>query len=607
MAAPLALIAKKMATAAAKQAAKNSAKKAAAKAVSGGGEGSADSSSNSIVLKVVAIGLIVSIGAIAFFATAVMTGIGNLLPSRQDASSGACVFFPESGESDEMPPELETDNGGSEPTSTPSPVSDSGGTAGDTNVGSLPDTGDNLVFPLPAKFQASTSSSYGWRIHPIEGILKFHYGTDIAAPTGVPVYAIGAGKVIHSSVWFGGGNTVAVEHNINGKKIQTWNLHLSVIKVKVGDMVSTGQIIGLVGDTGNSKGAHLHLEVRDGTRYQVDNVDPRIWMGKNNLVALSGEGDEVTPAPGTEQIYDLDIDNLSAAEVCDLNRRELGKLVSANKKWGNHSNGKIPEGELKKSKGLGDFLFNPSAAESLEQANELYKEKFGKSLPIMIGYEDIKAQKYCIKNEKNRADLGLLELTPEKDRSKAEQVLFEELKEKVTGEARECPVAGKSNFGWGMALQFSAPLNDTSTEEYKWIKSQFETFGWLQPDVGGVGDYGYWEYSGMTGSLNADGTTPEGAKQIARALFPRYGWDMVEFGCIETLWQRESNWNYQAKNASSGAYGIPQALPASKMASVAKDWETNPKTQIEWGLKYIAERYKKPCAALDHSDTIGWY
>lgn len=606
MAAPLALIAKKMATAAAKQAAKNSAKKAAAKAVSGGGEDSADSGSNSIILKVVAIGLIVSIGAIAFFATAVMTGLGNLLPSGPTAS--ACVFFPDSGEADEMPPELESGKVGSEATPSPSPASDSGTPAGDSNVGSLTDTGDNLVFPLPAKFQASTSSSYGWRIHPIQKIAKFHYGTDVAAPTGTPLYAIGAGKVIHASVWFGGGNTVAVEHNVNGKKIQTWNLHLSVIDVKLGDMVSTGQIIGRVGSTGNSTGPHLHLEVRDGTRYQVDNIDPRTWMGKNNLVALSGEGDEVTPAPGTEQIYDLDIETLSGAEVCDFNRRQSGKLVSANKQWGNHSNGKIPEGKLKKPKGVGDFLFNPSAAESLEQVNEFYKEKFGKSLPINIGYEDIKAQEYCIENEKNRADLRLLEeLTPEKDRSKKDKVLIETLKEKVTGEERECPVVGKSNFGWGMSLQFKAPLNDQSTEEYKWIKSQFETFGWLQPDVGGIGDYGYWEYSGMTGSLNADGTTPEGAKQIARALFPRYSWDMVEFGCLEKLWERESHWKYQAKNSSSGAYGIPQALPASKMASVAKDWETNPKTQIEWGLKYIYDRYKKPCAALDHSDTIGWY
>ena len=86
-----------------------------------------------------------------------------------------------------------------------------------------------------------------------------------------------------------------------------------------------------------------------------------------------------------------------------------------------------------------------------------------------------------------------------------------------------------------------------------------------------------------------------------------HGWGDSEFSCLESLWNRESSWNYQAENASSGAYGIPQALPGSKMSEVASDWETNPSTQITWGLNYISGRYGTPCSAWAHSESVGWY
>ena len=73
------------------------------------------------------------------------------------------------------------------------------------------------------------------------------------------------------------------------------------------------------------------------------------------------------------------------------------------------------------------------------------------------------------------------------------------------------------------------------------------------------------------------------------------------------LWERESNWRLNAMNKSSGAYGIPQALPGSKMASEGTDWMTNAQTQIRWGVKYINGRYKNPCTALLHSNVKGWY
>lgn len=80
-----------------------------------------------------------------------------------------------------------------------------------------------------------------------------------------------------------------------------------------------------------------------------------------------------------------------------------------------------------------------------------------------------------------------------------------------------------------------------------------------------------------------------------------------QFDCLDRLWERESSWNPRAVNRSSGAYGIPQALPGSKMATVADDWRTNPVTQVRWGLRYIDARYGSPCGAWRHSQAEGWY
>ena len=96
-------------------------------------------------------------------------------------------------------------------------------------------------------------------------------------------------------------------------------------------------------------------------------------------------------------------------------------------------------------------------------------------------------------------------------------------------------------------------------------------------------------------------------KDIARALLGDYGFSADQFNCLDLLWTRESGWNPHAQNAYSGAYGIPQSLPGSKMATVGSDWATNPVTQIKWGLGYIQDRYGSPCGAWGHSEATGWY
>jgi hypothetical protein len=86
-----------------------------------------------------------------------------------------------------------------------------------------------------------------------------------------------------------------------------------------------------------------------------------------------------------------------------------------------------------------------------------------------------------------------------------------------------------------------------------------------------------------------------------------YGWRSGQFGCLVSLWNTESGWDVHASNPSSGAYGIPQALPGSKMASAGPDWESNATTQIRWGLGYIKSLYGSPCAAWSHEQSSGWY
>jgi hypothetical protein len=80
-----------------------------------------------------------------------------------------------------------------------------------------------------------------------------------------------------------------------------------------------------------------------------------------------------------------------------------------------------------------------------------------------------------------------------------------------------------------------------------------------------------------------------------------------QFSCLDALWNRESGWNVYATNPGSGAYGIPQSLPANKMASAGSDWRTNAATQIRWGLSYINSTYGSPCAAWSHEKADGWY
>ena len=96
-------------------------------------------------------------------------------------------------------------------------------------------------------------------------------------------------------------------------------------------------------------------------------------------------------------------------------------------------------------------------------------------------------------------------------------------------------------------------------------------------------------------------------RQIAQAMLGSFGWSSSQVSCLDPLWEHESRWNVTAANPGSGAFGIPQALPGSRMASAGPGWQTSAATQIRWGLRYIRDTYGSPCPAWSHEQAAGWY
>ncbi|MBD5383200.1 MULTISPECIES: hypothetical protein [Clavibacter] len=127
------------------------------------------------------------------------------------------------------------------------------------------------------------------------------------------------------------------------------------------------------------------------------------------------------------------------------------------------------------------------------------------------------------------------------------------------------------------------------------------------PSTGsGVGSGSGAKSSGSAGGGAIAIPDPGSAKGIARSILASQGMGDDQYACLDYLWTKESGWRVSAYNPS-GAYGIPQALPGSKMASAGADWQTNPATQITWGLGYIDSRYGSPCGAKAHSVLKNWY
>jgi len=149
----------------------------------------------------------------------------------------------------------------------------------------------------------------------------------------------------------------------------------------------------------------------------------------------------------------------------------------------------------------------------------------------------------------------------------------------------------------GQASQVFSVVTVDGVEESRTLLSQTT----ITAPVDQVQQVGLGSYLGAT--------TPDAAaaQAIAQQMLADQGMGDDQFQCLVSLWNHESHWNVLDENTHSGAYGIPQALPGSKMASAGADWQTNPATQITWGLGYIQKRYGDPCGAWSHFQSNGWY
>ena len=121
--------------------------------------------------------------------------------------------------------------------------------------------------------------------------------------------------------------------------------------------------------------------------------------------------------------------------------------------------------------------------------------------------------------------------------------------------------------------------------------------------------YAGTQHGGTASTIGASAPVSGGSNEaLANSMAASgYGWTGQQAACLDELWTRESNFETGATNSQSGAYGIPQSLPASKMAAAGADWQTNPATQVRWGLGYIAETYGSPCGAWAHETANSWY
>lgn len=113
--------------------------------------------------------------------------------------------------------------------------------------------------------------------------------------------------------------------------------------------------------------------------------------------------------------------------------------------------------------------------------------------------------------------------------------------------------------------------------------------------------------SAPVGPVPASCQVYTGNRAIGCTVLLQVGFGLDQMPCLDKLWTKESNWRVEAYNRSSGATGIPQAVPGTKMAKFGADYKTNAAVQIRWGLDYIKNRYKTPCTAWGHSQSTGWY
>ncbi|GAB2471375.1 M15 family metallopeptidase [Xylanimonas ulmi] len=241
--------------------------------------------------------------------------------------------------------------------------------------------------------------------------------------------------------------------------------------------------------------------------------------------------------------------------------------------WGGYQNGQILAASLCPIATATGQQATCDAVAAFANLNAAYRQTFGRDITVTDSYRSY-ADQVAIKVAK-----GNLAATP-----------------------------GYSNHGWGLAFDLGGGIDDYDSEQYAWMKANGSRFAffhptWAEPESPDFtkAEPWHWQFvpaAAQLGPPTNSAGTPDSNRAFGRTLADQNkGWTGDEWACLEQLWTAESGWNHYADNPTSSAYGIPQALPGSKMATAGTDWETNPRTQIIWGLDYIADRYGTPCEA----------
>lgn len=436
----------------------------------------------------------------------------------------------------------------------------------------VPAATGTVVMPVP-EGRYRLASPYGMRVHPITKTAKMHEGTDFSAiPKGardIPILAVADGIVRASGPVAGFGQYVTIEHNIGGAQYVSVYGHVQAGSqtVVTGDTVTAGQKIAIMSDEGGSTGVHLHLEIWTPTYHSGGkSLDPGPWLASAGATALTEALDG------------------SSGLVASCGSAVSGEGGVAAGPWGGHENGKIPAEEMCAPPTFPNHLLRCDAASAVEALNVAFQAKFGRDLLISDSYRSYDAQVKCREQKGNW-----------------------------------CATPGKSNHGWGLAIDVSGGINEFGTPEHEWMRANAAASGWVHPgwaqQGGAKPEPWHWEFAGSGGAgASGDGRMPESAKALAQTKTAAYGWGGNEFTqCLVPLWQKESGWNYQAANGSSSARGIPQAMMSAHFGSgwksnaAAQAWLDSPDQQITWGLDYIKGRYGTPCSAWSHSQKTGWY
>lgn len=534
--------------AAAKLAAKHMTKKAVSKATKGGDGGGMSSGAKSI-LAIVTLFVLVFTGSIIH---GINTTVGLLAPQNIVECNGPTTSYGDAPwhEAGEGKPD------GTFGSDVPFPEKDT----------------TRIVEPVP---NPVITSGFGYRAA-IPGVIGalFHNGLDYGQPLGSPVFAMADGIVAQSAPnnnSYGYGTVVTLHHLINGEKYSTTYGHIlpSGLPFKVGDTVKAGDRIAYVGSEGSSTGAHLHFLITKGVysiaaEYNKDaanNVDPVAFFKSNGAEQVGGDTniDGSPLAPGE-----------TAPSVCSKTSTADGSIVA----WGGFDNGEIPDGHLKPLSFATGFRLETSAAKTLESLNKEYQAQFGKPLPIVSAYMSVQ-------------DQG-----------------------KPAGE-------GTSIHGWAKSVELSDSIIKFNSPEYKWLSENSSKHSWMNPKINQKGGSSplatRWVYAEST-SAPGGLTDSNQYKAYAQTRLKALGLgERSEMTCLDSLWQRESGWNPKADNPTSDAMGIPQAMMPAHFGS---DWQTNkagrnfldnPEVQIDWGLNYIQGRYKTPCSAWAHSESVNWY